>query len=102
MMLNERIIMKTLPPSLQAYRRTAVFTEDTTPSALLKEHRTKEGVWGVLHVQSGFLEFHDSSTDSPVVLRAGETWVIEPATPHWVNLVGASSFFVEFWRRKNP
>ena len=94
--------MKTLPPSLQAYRRTPIFTEDTTPPALLKEHRTKEGVWGVLHVQSGVLEFHDAATDAPVVLRAGETWVIEPAAPHWVTPVGVASFFVEFWRRENP
>ena len=101
--------MKALPPSLTAYRRTPVFTQDTTPAALLKDHRTKEGVWGVLHVVSGALEFHDYTPDytqdpttaQSCVLHAGDTHVIEAAAPHRVRLLGAASFFIEFWRLEN-
>lgn len=39
-----------LPEGLTPYKRTPVFDQDSLPSALLRDHRTKPGVWGVIQV----------------------------------------------------
>ena len=41
------------------YRSTPVFDETTLPEALRREHRTKAGTWGVIHV----LDEHAELTD---------------------------------------
>jgi tellurite resistance-related uncharacterized protein len=38
--------MKALPKTVVAYKKTPEFTELTLPAGLLKDHQTKEGVWG--------------------------------------------------------
>jgi len=35
------------------YKSTPVFDETTLPAALRREHRTKDGVWGVIRVLEG-------------------------------------------------
>jgi tellurite resistance-related uncharacterized protein len=40
-----------VPEGLQPYKRTATFTEATVPAALLNDHSTKEGAWGLIHVE---------------------------------------------------
>ena len=47
--------MKELPATVTAYQRTNLFTEDSVPSGLLKNHSTKEGVWGLIQVEEGQL-----------------------------------------------
>lgn len=39
-----------LPPGAQAYKRTPVFTQDTVPAGLLRDHVTREGTWALIHV----------------------------------------------------
>jgi len=38
--------MKELPLNVNAYKKTPEFDEESVPSGLLNEHRTKESVWG--------------------------------------------------------
>ena len=59
--------MVTLPPGVQPYRRTDVFTELTVPVALLKAHTTKEGAWALIHVLEGRLAYR---IDDPRRLRS--------------------------------
>jgi tellurite resistance-related uncharacterized protein len=47
----------TLPAGVRSYKRTATFTEATTPAALMNDHATKEGVWGLIHVEEGRLRY---------------------------------------------
>ena len=42
-----------LPPGAQAYKRTPVFTQDTVPAGLLRDHVTREGTWALIHVLEG-------------------------------------------------
>ena len=42
-----------LPGGLEPYKRTNTFTEDSVPAGLLAEHSTKDGVWGLIHVEKG-------------------------------------------------
>ena len=46
-----------LPDDAVRYRQTPVFTETTIPAGLLGDHRTKEGVWGLIHVYEGKLAY---------------------------------------------
>ena len=93
-------IASKLPQGLSCYRETPAFTRDTVPAALLGAHNTKAGVWGLLRVLSGRVQYHlDDGTDESVVVAAGETVVIEPQVPHHVELLDDdSSFHVAFHR----
>lgn len=87
-----------LPDSVAAYNQSPVFTQDTVPAALLHDHATKEGVWGVLHVISGTLTYNVPSTGEKQILDAGATALIYPAVPHRVAPMGEVSFYIEFWK----
>lgn len=89
--------MKSLPPNVQSYSRTATFTQDTVPKGLLKNHTTKENVWAVIHVSAGMLEYTIDNREIHI-LEPGKNGVIEPQIPHHVKPLGAVSFFVEFYK----
>jgi len=91
--------MHHLPPGLTPYKQTPEFTEETVPAGLLRDHSTKAGVWGLIHVTSGALIYRIKAT--------GEEHRLSPETPpgvvapeelHSVEPDGPVSFHVEFWR----
>lgn len=91
--------MKDLPDDVRRYRRTAEFTEATVPEALTRDHATKAGVWGLIHVLEGRLAYHIEATNETIELTpAGLAGVIEPQARHRVTPLGAVRFYVEFWR----
>jgi len=47
--------MKLLPDNVSPYKKTPEFTELAVPKGLLKDHRTKEGVWGKIVILEGNL-----------------------------------------------
>lgn len=91
-----------LPAGLASYKRTAVFTETSVPAGLLSDHRTKEGVWGLIHVEQGELVYRITDprrTACERILSAAEaSAVVEPTIAHHVQPVGQTSFWVEFFR----
>ena len=91
-----------LPPGLTCYKRTAEFTIETVPQALLSTHRVKPGVWALLRVLRGHVRYcRDGETADSMVVAPGGAAVIEPNMPHHVELLDAdSTFFVEFHRRE--
>ncbi len=89
--------MKTLPENAQSYSRTAIFTQETVPKSLLKDHTTKENVWGLIQVQEGKLEY-TIGNDELHILENGKNGVIEPLIPHHIKPLGLVSFFVEFYK----
>lgn len=90
--------MKALPETVRPYHRTPVFTEVSIPAALLGDHITKTGVWGVITVLSGRLEYCIATTGETVVLDADRSGIVEPQVAHRINPLGAVSFFIEFHR----
>lgn len=94
--------MSSLPAGVQSYKRTAVFTEASVPAGLLSDHRTKEGVWGLIHVEQGRLLYRVTDprrTAFERILSAGEApGVVEPTIAHHVQLDGQTAFWVEFFR----
>ena len=91
--------MKSLPEGVTAYRRTPEFGEDTVPSALLRRHSTKAGVWGRIRVLSGKLRYRilEPATEEHV-LEPGRDGIVEPEVPHEVEPIGVVRFHVEFLR----
>jgi tellurite resistance-related uncharacterized protein len=91
-----------LPDGARPYRRTASFTQDTIPPALLKAHATKDGVWGLIHVESGQLVYRISdprrAAASLVLSPEGPPGVIEPTILHEVEPAGPVCFHVAFHR----
>lgn len=89
--MNER-----LPPGLKPYRRTPVFDQDTLPAALRRAHRTKPGVWALIHVIEGSLRYRILEPASETVLTPQRPGVIQPDQPHEVEPLGAMKMYVEF------
>ena len=89
--------MKTLPPGLQFTRRTPEFTEAAVPAGLLHEHRTRPGIWGVIQVLEGTLEYHIlEPLEERHRLTPGHPGIVEPTMKHQVAPLGPVRFFVEF------
>ncbi|MEM7751561.1 MAG: DUF1971 domain-containing protein [Pseudomonadota bacterium] len=87
-----------LPSDVAPYKQTAQFTEATVPQGLLKEHATKDGVWGVIHVMEGQLRYIVPGRDVDTVLTPTVEGIIMPTEVHRVEPIGEVSFFVEFHR----
>jgi len=87
-----------LPAAVRPYRRTPVFTQDTVPAGLLKDHSTKPGVWGVITVLSGRLQYCVPSTGETATLSPEQCGIVEPTVTHHVKPLGDVTFTVEFWR----
>ncbi len=89
--------MKSLPASAVAYQKTPVFTRETIPGGLLQDHRTKAGVWGLIVVEQGSLQYTIGDAETHI-LTPGRPGVVEPAVTHYVKPLGEVTFFVEFYR----
>lgn len=90
--------MKRLPPSATPFKKTAVFDEQTVPSALLHSHRTKEGIWGKIVVVEGALLYRSLEPAIEEVELTPETFgVVEPEARHEVVPRSGVRFYVEFF-----
>jgi len=84
----------------EPYRVTPVFDETTTPSALTRAHSTKAGVWGLIRIATGRLQFHPDDTGTPpVTLDSTTPGLIRPQQTHHLDLLGPVRFQVEFYDR---
>ena len=91
--------MKQIPEVVTAYKKTPEFTESTVPEGLLKDHQTKEGVWGKIVILDGELEYTINEPEKEVlVLTEHFHGVVEPTILHHIKPLGAVRFYVEFYR----
>jgi FdhD protein len=88
--------MPSAPEQVAEYRRTASFTEATIPAGLLREHRTKPGVWAKIVVETGALEYTLESPLRTFLLTAERAGMAPPAESHHITAVGPVRFHVEF------
>jgi len=86
-----------LPPGLTAYKRTPVFDQDSLPAGLRRSHRTKTGVWGLIHVIEGRLHYRTFDPASETELAPGKPGVVRPGQLHEVEPLGPVRMFVEFY-----
>ena len=87
-----------MPRGYEEHRRTNVFDAASVPRALLREHRTKLGVWGKLLVHEGQLDFVALEPERRVTkLGAGDEHVIVSGLAHEVALHDGARFTVSFY-----
>ena len=91
-----------LPEEFEPYQRTPSFTESTLPEALRRDHATKPGVWGMIHVERGRLDYHvHAPAQRHEILTPASPGVVLPEITHHVAGSEPVAFYVEFWRRRN-
>ena len=83
--------------TVQPYRSTPVFDENTLPAALRNRHNTKAGVWGVIKVTEGELTLTYLDPPSERTLRAGEQGIVAPRQWHFVTPAGPLKIQVDFY-----
>jgi tellurite resistance-related uncharacterized protein len=81
----------------QPYRATPVFDETTLPTALRREHRTKQGVWGVIRLLEGQLKLVVLDPRGETVLSPDAPGLLLPDQPHFVEPLGRMRMQVEFY-----
>lgn len=91
--------MKNLPDNVMPYSKTPEFTESTVPAGLLKDHQTKDKVWGKIVILDGRLEYTIIEPELEIVeLSISKYGVVEPTILHHVTPLGKVRFYVEFYR----
>lgn len=86
-----------LPHGVRPYKKTPIFDENTVPKGLLREHRTKAGVWALVHVLEGKLRYRRGPLNIEQILTPAAPGVVQPEEPHEVEPVGRVRFYVEFY-----
>lgn len=86
-----------LPPNLEEFAKTKVFTEATFPNALRKDHATNEDSWGAINVHDGAL-IYTRADNLPERLIPGHPGTIFPGELHDVQPDGPVTFSITFYR----
>ena len=89
--------MKQLPDNVKAYKRTPTFTEETAPEGLLNTHNTKAGVWGLIQIEEGELEY-TIENEEVHILTKDKNGVVEPEVMHHIKPLNKVSFYIEFYK----
>ncbi len=90
-----------LPAGHVPYKRTSELDQLSIPDGLKKDHSTKPGVWGVIHVLAGRLRYIvEPPLATERVLEPDAPGIVVPEVLHRVVPEGDVRFFVEFHRAK--
>jgi tellurite resistance-related uncharacterized protein len=95
-------MLTALPPGLTAYKRTAIFDQDSLPSGLQHQHSTKAGVWALIQVIDGSIRYRILDPRSETVLTPQRPGIVQPQQLHEVELLGPVRLFVEFYAAAAP
>jgi tellurite resistance-related uncharacterized protein len=95
-----------IPAELAPYKRSSIFTLDTLPAALLKDHSTKAGCWALILVLEGEIGFVIEDSRRPyakTVLRQELLpGLVEPTILHRLEPMGPVKLQIEFYRQIEP
>ena len=93
--------MNCIPESYSAYKRSAVFTESSVPKGLLKDHSVAEHCYAKIIVLEGEIEYTLSGeSSSSTTLTPENPGTIKPLVKHYINPLGKTRFYVEFYREE--
>ena len=88
------------PESFVSYRQTPVFDCQTVPDGLRKNHSTKQGIWGIIHVTQGQLRYRIyEPLNTEFILDPKTPGIVLPEVEHDVQLFDETQFYVEFWHQ---
>ena len=81
----------------QPYRSTPEFDEVSLPAGLRRTHCTKAGVWGVIRVLEGSLNYNLEDGSEAILLTPDRPGLIRPEELHHVTSVGPFRMKVDFY-----
>jgi hemoglobin len=90
-------VQDALPAGMKAYKRTPVFDQESLPAGLRRSHCTKAGVWALIHVLQGSLQYRTFDPASETELTPQKPGVVRPGQLHEVQPLGPVRMFVEFY-----
>jgi tellurite resistance-related uncharacterized protein len=90
-------VQDALPAGMKAYKRTPVFDQESLPAGLRRRHCTKAGVWALIHVLQGSLQYRTFDPASETDLTPQKPGVARPGQLHEVQPLGPVRMFVEFY-----
>ncbi len=101
--INNERPMPVIPHEFAPYKRTPVFTHDSIPASLLKDHSTAQHTWAQINIESGTLIYGISEPGHEGVYRLtpDNAGVITPEHAHYIKAEGDVSFYIEFYRRSS-
>ena len=87
-----------LPEGYALHRATRTFDEHSVPDALLRTHTTRAGVWALIRVEQGALEYHLHAPFERMQRVTPEApGVVPPEVEHHVACPEPVRFHVDFW-----
>lgn len=89
-----------LPDGLVSSHSSPVFTQDTIPAALQREHALAPGHWGMLNILEGSLRFANLETGETRRISAPNRVTIHPRMRHRVAVDGPVRCRIDFLRDK--
>ena len=89
-----------LPDGLIPSHSSPVFTKDTLPDALQREHALASGHWGMLNVLEGSLRFVNLETGETRRISAPDRVTIRPRARHRVAVDDTVRCRIDFFREK--
>jgi tellurite methyltransferase len=87
-----------LPNHFIPYQQTPVFTDQSMPAGLKKDHLTKAGIWAKIVVVEGKLRYCIAPLDVKMELSEDRPGIVVPEVPHLVEPMGPVQFFLVFYR----
>ena len=88
-----------LPPGSEPYRTIGPFDAQSLPQGLRKQHRLKEGAWGLIVLSAGSLRFvWDDAVGGTDALAAPASVVVPPQVLHHVEGEGPFELTIAFYR----
>ena len=89
-----------VPAGLIPSHSSPIFTQDTLPDALQREHALAPGHWGMLNVLEGSLQFVDLETGETRRIAAPDRVTIHPRARHRVAVDGPVRCRIDFFRER--
>lgn len=87
-----------LPDTFIPYEQTPIFTEESMPAGLKRDHSTKAGVWAKIAVIEGKLRYYLDALETEMELSQDKPGIVVPEVSHRVKPLGSVCFFVKFYR----
>jgi len=82
------------------HRSPPIFDACSLPAALQREHRTKEGVWGVIRILEGQLKLRLLPSGDEQMLTPQCPGLVLPDQPHLVEVCGPVSVQVDYYNER--
>ena len=87
-----------LPDHFVPYKKTPIFTEESLPVALTRDHSTKIGIWAKIIISEGKLRYRVDILKADMELSQDKSGIIIPEIMHNVEPLGIVSFFIQFYK----